>query len=129
MHLRVADAVMYAAPAGPNGIQLYDPKEHGKHFSIPITRGEAGWEMQWVTLAVDFADAEHKQRFPERWTAYVKYVYGDSKDDYSIEEIDFDTVANVPSDYLRQFCEGVLVLDYDSGWTEITLRQQQGMYL
>lgn len=127
MHIGIAGKVVYAAKAGPgDGVQLYDPEVRGKHYSAPITSSEAGWDMQEIAEAgFDGRNERHTQR----WTAFVKYPYGEGADDYSIEELDFDCVPGTTQSDLIDFCKGVLALDYDPGFTEIKVEQRFGMYM
>ena len=46
MHMKVAGKEMWGSLCGDWMVQLWD--DDGRKFSFPITRGEAGWDLEEV---------------------------------------------------------------------------------
>lgn len=84
---------------------------------------ESGAYM-WVV--VDGMDKRGDRDEMKRYTAYVKYVYGDDKEDYSIEEIDINAYS---SDEARRIAQAALDRDYEPNGKITEIREQWGWYM
>lgn len=61
----------------------------------------------------------------KRYTAYVKYTYGDEMGDYAIEEIDVNAVHRTEA---TAIAEAALAAEYEEGGEIVEVREQIGMY-
>ena len=84
-------------------------------------------ELQRVAQSGAYARAERSSDYPlRRYTAFIRYNWGDGDDNSSIEEIDIDARDDTDA---RVIASAALAQDYEPGGRIIRVDERIGWYL